>query len=127
MCSNRDNSPSREEVKERDKFYPAWMYSGEVLFEPLVFTFAVYMLFARIQHIITTSEQHGLWKAAELDMYDHPLIYAVFLAVFVIWVIYRAKRASREYRFRKEDRELHLEMLKELKSLKRRRGAARRR
>ncbi len=110
---------NNEEVNKRKKYYPLWLWLGEVFWEPFVLAFFIFILFTRIRLIFeVTTNASIFWQMLDKDIRSNMLLYFGFLAVFIIWIFFRAKKVSREFKAREEDRQLHTEMLKVLKGLK---------
>ena len=112
-------SQTNNEEAKRRKYYPMWLWWGEVFWEPFVLAFFIFILLTHIQHIFQTATNISIfWQKLNEDMMSNIFLYIVFLIVFIIWVIYRAKRVSREFKTREEEIRLHTEMVDILKELK---------
>ncbi len=107
------------ESRERIQFYPFWMYFGEVIFEPFVLAFFLFILFTRIQCLIETASSASIfWQMVNEDMVNNMFLYYAFLIIIVIWIYFRVLKARRDFKDRKEDLHLHVEMLRLLEDLK---------
>jgi len=76
-----------------------WDCFVDVILDPLLFAFGIFILFARIQNIIdylTTNPPYSFWTLLEIDIRMNPGIYIGFFAVYLLWAISKAIRYRRE-------------------------------
>lgn len=90
---------------------------GDLVIDPLIFSFAVFILFEHIKKIIDTSTNFTtFWEHLGNDMNASP-IYAVFVLVFLIWVWFKKRRKEQDKK-RADDLIGKLdELIKEVKKL----------
>jgi hypothetical protein len=92
----RDNMPNWKQ-----HLVSLWDWFADIILEPFLFAFAVFMLFSRIQSFLdytTTHPQYSFWEILELDMEANTLIYVIFCIVVALWMLSKGIKYRRERR-----------------------------
>ena len=114
---NQIPETNNEEAK-RKRFYPLWMYFGEVILEPILLGFAIYILFAHMQHLLeVASNIYVFSQMLDIEIRNNMFLYIVFTLIFFLWIYFKLGKTSKEYNNRKEDLKMHNEIIEKLNGL----------
>ncbi len=65
----------------------------EAFIEPLLFPFAIFLLFERMLSLITYSQtypEYSIWELLNMDMYIHEVWYIALFVIFILWALGKA-------------------------------------
>jgi large-conductance mechanosensitive channel len=118
MAREAQNSETDRE-KEKRKFYPFWRYIGEVFLEPLVLAFAVFLFFSHIQELLATASNYSeFFRMLNEDVLSNMCAYILFAIIIIVWIIFRLKVKSWEFKERQDSKKRDDEMLETLRGIR---------
>jgi hypothetical protein len=80
----------------RQEIRSLWLFFYEIFVEPLLLGFILFILFPRIQAVMESTSNGGLWARFNVDIATHPLPYVLFFVVFALWMIGKGMRHKHE-------------------------------
>ncbi len=78
-----------------------WIIYAEIVFEPILWIFALLLIFNRVQPIFEqwlANPQSDLWAALGADMSHNQILYNLFIIAFIIWAFIKFARIAKDNR-----------------------------
>lgn len=76
-----------------------WDFFSDIILEPFLFAFVVFMLFSRLQAIISyivENPTYSFWKVLEVDVQLNPSLCIGFISVFTLWMTSKGVKYQKE-------------------------------
>jgi hypothetical protein len=89
----------------KQKFEAFCDFSCDIIVDPLLLAFVIFMVFTRIQTVIdvtTEIPKYPLWVVLKFDIQTHLSIYISFVVVYGLWAVLKRIRYRREMSEKKQ-------------------------